>query len=311
MRTARFFTSLLFIGASLLTLPAQAGLISSVVVFGDSLSDDGNSLTLAPQASVRYSDGPVAVEHLATALGVPLYNYAVSGAQSGVGNIDAASYPELATSGMSNQVALYLSTPVQHNALHVVFGGANDVLAAIATDLPGLLADPTALISSLVGNLTASVTALYGAGATHFLLPLLPDLGLTPLAHGLDPSAPLLLSGLSEFINANLLVGYQALLADPAFAGADVHIFDTLQAQRAELAAWGAAGGNVTEFCTATAADCSSYFFWDDLHPTSGAHAALAADVLRSLQVPEPAQPALLALALLAAAGVRHRATRR
>lgn len=66
-----------------LALPAHAGPISNVVIFGDSLSDTGNVLSLttafAPPpfpslsgAEGRFSNGPVWVEHLAAGLGAPL-----------------------------------------------------------------------------------------------------------------------------------------------------------------------------------------------------------------------------------------------
>ena len=76
--------------AALLFQPgaASAAPFSSVVVFGDSLSDNGNVFAAtgffppAPYAQ-RFSNGPVAVEYMASALGLPLVNYAHGGATTG------------------------------------------------------------------------------------------------------------------------------------------------------------------------------------------------------------------------------------
>ena len=76
------------------SLVASASSFSSVIVYGDSLSDNGNLYALSgdtyppspPYYDGRFSNGPVAVEQLAADLGVPLYDFAVAGATSGVGN---------------------------------------------------------------------------------------------------------------------------------------------------------------------------------------------------------------------------------
>ncbi len=302
MKSWREWCALLALCAGSWAMPAQAGIISSVVAFGDSLSDNGQSLTVAPAPSLRVSDGPVAVQYLATALGVTLYDYAVSGARTDSGNSDLGP-----GTGMVEQVTQYLqqhSGGLDPHALHVVSGGANDVLDALAD--PSLLIDPSALIASIVGNLTQSVARLREAGANRFLLGLLPDLGLSPLAGawGLGPE----LSALSETINAQLLAGYETLLAGGGFAGADVRFFDTLAAQRTQTAALATQGVNVVDECPlslGTLPDCSGYFFWDSLHPTTLGHAALARGMLAAL--PEPGAAALAALALLALGLTRRR----
>src|SRR4051812_38820866 len=71
---------------------AEAEPFSLVVVYGDSLSDNGNLFGAAalpgpPYFQGRRSDGPVAVEKLAAALGVPLLDFAWIGATTGIGNI--------------------------------------------------------------------------------------------------------------------------------------------------------------------------------------------------------------------------------
>ena len=68
---------------------AEASPISALIVYGDSLSDNGNLFAAvgflpAPYASGRFSNGPVAVEYLATMFGVPLVNFAYGGATTGI-----------------------------------------------------------------------------------------------------------------------------------------------------------------------------------------------------------------------------------
>jgi phospholipase/lecithinase/hemolysin len=172
---------------------ARPGL-SSVVVFGDSLSDNGNYYRLVddltahvPQDGApplpyffgRYSNGPVAVELLAQKLEVPLDDHAVGGALSGLGNED----PRFPQAGVLGQVQDYVTRHrrLDDDALYVVWGGANDFLGATN------LGDPAAaqsVIADAVANLSQCLTLLYAHGARHFLVPNLPDLGLIPLEQG-------------------------------------------------------------------------------------------------------------------------------
>src|ERR1017187_3134603 len=81
----------LALGLSSLSMVAQAGSFNAVVVYGDSLSDKGNLFAAtgepgAPYYQGRRSDGPVAVEQLATALCTPLMNIALIGKITEIGN---------------------------------------------------------------------------------------------------------------------------------------------------------------------------------------------------------------------------------
>src|SRR6188472_2197794 len=98
---------------------ARAEPITALYVAGDSLSDQGNGFILTggtfppPPYDERASNGPVAVEYLASALGVPLApsasggtNYAVLGAATG-----AVPIPSLAPLTTENVVALEYGQP--------------------------------------------------------------------------------------------------------------------------------------------------------------------------------------------------------
>jgi len=87
---------------SLSTL-AHAAPFGSVVVYGDSLSDNDDLFAATGQSRASYfqgrrSDGPVAVEQLAAALGAPLIDFAWLGATSGSGNYADGGTPT--TSGL-------------------------------------------------------------------------------------------------------------------------------------------------------------------------------------------------------------------
>jgi outer membrane lipase/esterase len=281
---------------------------SALFAFGDSLSDNGNFFGLSgdklpqPQnyANGRFSNGIVAVEYLGNRLGLPLYDYAFGGSGTGV-NKGPLDLP--AQLGMLNQKA---GPAVDPNGLYFVWSGANDVRDLFkAGDFSSTSRD---LVIDALGSF---VSTLYQQGARSFLLPLLPDLGLTP--EGQASGAASLLSGYSLGFNTALKAEYQSL----NLAGAQLTVFDTLVAQRnlvADAAALGFTHG-VNEPCftgyvgeagtQCSAASESSYIFWDKVHPTTATHAILGAEM--AALVPEPSSTLLLAVGSLALLGWARR----
>lgn len=301
----RTLAAALGIALSIAAAPAQALYFSSVVAFGDSLSDNGASLTATTQTPpaappARTSDGPVLIEYLANALGSPLQDYAVGGARTDFVNSDILTGP-LAATGMLSQIDRYrqnVGGVADSQALYFVFGGSNDLLDAMFTlDLT----DPLVLdnvISSLIGNLTSGVQQLYDMQARRFLLPLLPDLGLTPEAASLGVASEL--TAISLLANSLLYDSYQLLFADKP--DASFVVFDSFAAQNAIVSNPGQYGlSNGTDACIDApgAPACSDFFFWDSLHPTTAASRLLAADMQAALGVPEPGTLALVGAAVL------------
>jgi phospholipase/lecithinase/hemolysin len=182
---------------------------SSVIAFGDSLSDNGNYYRLVdrltplvpqdgspplPYFFGRFSNGPIAVELLAEQLGLPLDDHAV-------------------------------------------------------------------------GNISASIGLLYARGARHFLLPNLPDLGLTPVAHQL-PRAHIYAVDVAKI--------EQAKVSNPAASGLS-HITDAcISDPRYEC------------ILSSFNARPTTYLYWDDVHPTAEGHALLAAHFLSAVSSEEP-----------------------
>lgn len=289
---------------------------TGLVAFGDSLSDAGGSPSAVvsiykllggncdpyhpcpPYYDGRYSNGPIAVEHLANSIlpggGTPanFHDFAVSGATTGIGNYgdggSATSAGFYGLPGMAQQIGLYLSGgATDSNALYFVWGGANDFLTL---DSPVPAAQ----------NVASYVGALAAAGAAHILVPNLPDLSLTPFVHsvGLQTQA----NAFSTAFNSTLAVQLGSL--DQQFPAADIIQFDTYSflndvvQNPSKYRLSDSQDACLPSLPGAPCANPGSYVFWDSFHPTTAADAVIATAFAKS--VPEPGTMALLAVGLLA-----------
>ena len=287
----------LTVAVSTVPAVALADPFSSVVVYGDSLSDNGNLFAISGQPGAPYymgrrSNGPVAVEQLAANLGVPLEDFAWIGATTGIGNLSDGGTPtnlgSFSLPGMQVELAGTEGSlgPFLSNGLFVVWGGADDFLSPSPLDTT-----PTAIIARGVDDLVGIVTTLQSLGAQHILVPGMPDLGLTPTFESMGPVAAAEASLITNAFNAEL----QASLPT------GVRFYDTASLVRSMVADPSAFGfTNVTDPCfngVTVCSDPSQYLFWDDFHPTTAAD-AFAAGGFESAAVPEPATIALLPVAL-------------
>ncbi len=312
---------------------APAAPYSSLIVFGDSLSDPGNAAALTPGAggpffppppyAGTFSNGPTAAQYLAAAYGAPVVggwpdaagatNFAVGGARTGSGNYNVlvdspaglgARYPALGDTGIAQQIARYAASrdPAAFDparTLFLLWGGPNDIFYGLALQRAGVPVDFGAVVRDAVGNLSSDIAALASLGARNILVPGLPDLGLTPgfLVAGAASSA--FATGLSDAFNATLDAAIDAARASLAPSGVQLREFDTAQYLR-DIAASPPAGlANVAGACiadtAALAAGCPGYLFFDDVHPTTQAYALLARQFELAAALPEPATLALLA----------------
>jgi len=174
---------------------------SKVIVFGDSLSDPGNTFALNGEQSVppydtldyflvpsapyaegvhHLSNGPTWIEQLGKTLKadkdvgpawkVPgvFSNYAVDRARARDDGINQ---------NLSDQIMKFLSTEqlVPPDALVVIWIGGNDVRDALSPD-----ADPVMIFEDALAEIWEAVAVLYRLGARHFLVGNVPDLGLIP-----------------------------------------------------------------------------------------------------------------------------------
>lgn len=127
----------------------------------------------------------------------------------------------------------------------------------------------------------------------------------------MGPAAMAGLSALSAAYNngLGLLLGGLDAAFDPL--GIDLYTFDTA-AFFADITANPAAFGftNVTDSCLYTApAACSTYLYFDKVHPTTAAHDLLALQFASAAGIiPEPGLTGLLLVAIVGLWGVRRRA---
>jgi phospholipase/lecithinase/hemolysin len=282
---------------------------SGLYAFGDSLSDNGNAFALSggtvpasPYYQGRFSDGPVAIEYVASGLGFgagQFHDFAIGGARTGLTGSGGSA------TGMLAQLAGFQAAlgggSADSNALYVVWGGANDLNDGFANNTVA------SAITTAVANLSTVVNTLHMLGARNFLLPNSADLGLTPQARAGGGSA--LASAATDIFNAQLLSAYQTLAnqwADETFV-----YFDTTTAHRALTASAPGNGlSNVTDACfvaapTSLCASPSTYMYWDSIHPSGVTHQALGSQMLAA--VPEPESLALMASGLLVLAWRRQR----
>lgn len=284
----------------LVPVSVTAAGFSTLYTFGDSLSDPGNiprvsgiAYPPAPYSNYRFSNGPVAVQYLAPLLRLPIANgknYAQGGATTGFDNIFNAAnggpITDNSLSGVLGQVQYYLNGThrADARALYVIWAGPNDLLQGLRN--PAAFDAPVA-IGRAVNNLSTAIMNLAGAGARHFLILNMPDLGLTPRIYGTPSQATG--TQLSALFNQRLAMASTSLqislgvritlfntsgLLNTIIANPETYGFINVSGQCIQHAA-----------CVADPAMAAAYLFWDDLHPTTHGHQVLARAMARKLNL--------------------------
>jgi phospholipase/lecithinase/hemolysin len=246
----------------------QAPAFEAIVVFGDSLSDTGNA--------GRFSNGPVWVEALARRLNVPLRPSQAGGTNFAVGG--ARLDPWSGPTSLRAQADLYLASPRPNGrTLYVVYGGGNDLLAAMGRP------DAEAVVDVAAAALPGIVTDLIAHGATDLLVPNLPDIGITPAIQEFGPAALAQARALSERFNAAVKAVWRD--AEATRPGAvrlyRLDVYALAESVRRDPQASGFV--EIRKPCPGPER-CEGYLFWDDVHPTTQAHERLAEAALRVLR---------------------------
>ena len=178
-----------FLGLVSMTALATTPTYDNIYVFGDSYCDVGNIFAAtggaepaAPYFNGRFSNGPIWLDHVAGFLGVPMKasllggtNYAFGGAWvTAPQSIPGGTIPSV-----PQQVQMYLGAhggKADPNALYILEGGGNDILLSPTTG------SPQALGYQIAVGLADSELMLRQAGAKHFVIPNLLNVGLLPAA---------------------------------------------------------------------------------------------------------------------------------
>jgi outer membrane lipase/esterase len=288
---------------------SHAGLFDNMVVFGDSLSDNGN-LDLScigsgqcPQLPflMRFTTNPgqTGVENVAGYFGVSMTPALAGGADfafGGAGVVNNSPGTPAGVPTLPTQLGMYLQATggnADPNTLYAVWGGANDVFYNVAMAQVGLLT-PEQVQANLQ---TAAVTelgmiqSLRQAGARYVMVFNLPNIGLTPSALAAGPQGAAQLTGLSLLYNNTLNSG----LANAGVNIIPVNSYAILNEIVADPSRYGFT--NVTQpACTGgdgSSFEClpagtpgatvtyqpgteNTYLFADGVHPTTAAHAMLA-----------------------------------
>jgi outer membrane lipase/esterase len=336
--------------AFFLLLPLSAALAgySSLIVFGDSLSDSGNNAIVLPgvtpvpipppgvpppansfvpdfpYASGRYTNDQVWAQILATSLGLSANpsltpqgtDYAFGGATTGPltpnpfhGGLLNPFPPSLET-----QVAFFLSQrgpAIPGNALYVVEGGgqnARNALTAVAS-----CGGDSVCISGIIQSTTAGYV-----GDISTIDSELEGAGAKNILVWDVPNigaTPAALAAGAEASAVGTLIANTMNRALSAAIGSDpdITLFDIFDLMNAAIANPGAFGlTNVTDACaqfSACIADPSNFLFWDGIHPTSATEDIIS-DAIEALVVPEPSSLALLVIAFLGSASSASPASR-
>ena len=316
---------------------------SSLVIFGDSLSDSGNNSNLGafgiggnPLQTVTsnfyiptqtysappygtYSNGPVWTTQFGAMLGLNVQpsllggtNYAFGGASTRGGAVPNLLAQLAAPAVPSNPFPGYLPTHggmADSDALYVVAGGGNNA----RTTFDSVVGQSDfGLIGSIIGRDAAAfandvgtmVDWLQAAGAQHIIVWNAPNIGLTPALRGV-PSA-FTGSGLSGTQIGSLVGGtFNGALQSRLAGEAGVQIFDVYG-----IAGRAASMGftNTTDACGVTNTACATSLFWDGIHPTTAAHGAIAAEMFAlAAPVPEPTTVLMMLAGLLVIGRVARR----
>lgn len=278
---------------------SSAATLKNIVVFGDSLSDNGNLYEYMqhqipqspPYYEGRFSNGPIWVERLAEMYfpgqgNTHLMDYAFGGA-----GISENPEDDDVLFTLKREIDSYLlahQDKADSDSLFVVWIGANNYLGLIEDiDIDGTVA-------TVNQGIKHSLQRLANAGAKHILVVNLPDLGKTPAARIFD--AEVLLSTLATRHNQTLAMTMQELQQN--YKATDWILYDVnslLNGMLTNPQQYGFSNTqdtcftfDVEQFSTRSVLkiarhlkanherNCDEYLFFDPVHPTAAAHQLMA-----------------------------------
>ncbi len=286
------------LGAFLFSGIVLATPLHNIVVFGDSLSDNGNLYEFMdhqlpsspPYFEGRFSNGPVWIERLIASYFPDspkehLLDYAVGG--SGVSDEDS---DDDVLFTLRREITNYLTAhhdKASADSLFVVWIGANNYLA-LPTEIEKTLQEVN-------DGITHGLQRLADKGAKHILVVNLPDLGSTPAAIEFDSidtmtyfskvhnhSLNVTLANLKqaypdvEWLHFNMNEAFGEVIANPSTYG-----FTNITGTCVNSVVDDLTKHSVLQMVAASKPKmqqnaCEGYLFFDLVHPTTYAHEILA-----------------------------------
>ena len=260
---------------------ASAPAFDAIYVFGDSYCDVGNVFIVtggaepaAPYFNGRFSDGPLWVDHVASARNLPILPALAGGTDYAFGGAHVTGpvpTPFGNLPSIPQQVLLYLS---QHggkadpNALYVIEGGGNDIVDA------GGVGSPQQLGFEIALGISTAELLLRRDGAKNFLIPNLFDISILPVA---KPNAAFARQAtLAANKSLDDLLFLEQFLQGIRIRRIDV--YSVFQSVVADATHFGFT--NITTPCfngvNPPCADPDHQLFWDSFHPTVFGHSFFA-----------------------------------
>ncbi|WP_395947572.1 SGNH/GDSL hydrolase family protein [Caedibacter taeniospiralis] len=279
--------------------------VGSIVVFGDSLQDNGNLIKTLdipglPYDHGRFCDGFVACEYLVDMIKAKeaakpmLYNYAIGGACTSGKNPKSM----LTDHSFSLQVQIdrYVAERGRFNrdALVMINGGGNNFLFAIHNEKPFL---NLPAIYRVASDLLSSIDRMIKLGARDIIVWNVPDVTVAP-AYEAAPFPKLVVKYLKKYIKSNIVRQNKRLsdgvtVLQRTYPHLRVQVFDVYSFLHEALESPMAFGfENATDACVKSFGgvdqngeiqkdvpiECNpqTHLFWDYVHPTTKAQKILA-----------------------------------
>jgi phospholipase/lecithinase/hemolysin len=273
----------IFTSIGLMSEVASAATVSydNIYVFGDSYCDVGNIFLATggaeppfPYYNGRFSNGPIWIEHVAGSLGLPMKPSLAGGTDFAFGGAFATApqpIPGGVIPSVPQQVELYLSQnggKADPKALYIIEGGGNDILDATG-------GSPEQLGFKIAIALAESELLLRRAGAAHFVIPNLLDVGLLPAGQANADFDHRAVVAANQSLNE--LLAIEQFLEGIHILRLDV--FSLISSVKTDPTHFGFT--NITDPCLTTTicSDPDHTFFWDTHHPTVFGHAFFAVNL--------------------------------
>ncbi|HXU17983.1 MAG TPA: SGNH/GDSL hydrolase family protein [Terriglobales bacterium] len=284
-RLACVVTFLFALAVARVAAGAQTPKFTNLYVFGDSYCDVGN-VAIATGGEKpgpfyyqgRYSNGPLWVDHIAGYLGLKLTPALAGGTDFAFAGAWVTA-PEDGVPTVPQQVQMYLQATggkADPDALYFLDGGGNDIVGTTS-------GDPNALGYQIAAGLADSEHMLRNAGARHFIIPNLFNVGLLPVAADHVAFATAASASANQWLNR--LLWFDQKLPKLRILRVDVNsLMNAVMKDQSHFGFTDVTGPCLT--ATGLCADPDHSFFWDVYHPSVFGHAFFAVVIENALAQP-------------------------